>query len=213
MKIAILGSTGFLGKELLKESLDDGYQVRTLVRSPEKLGKFKDKVEFVQGNIFEADDLEETVRGTEVVLSAVGPPQRNPGKPELYEQAMENLVDVLEKQKIERYIHTGGAAHLGGENERWTIGRRLLRFFLLLVAKPILVAKQLEWEVLKKSNLDWTLVRPPQITEGEPTGKVLADETNLARTKIDVEDLASFMVEQISSDSWIRKAPLVASGK
>ena len=213
MKIAILGSTGFLGKELLKETLDDGYQVRTLVRNPEKLGEFKDKVEFIQGDIFEADDLEEAVRGTEVVLSAVGPPQRNPGKPQLYEQAMENLVAVLEKQKIERYIHTGGAAHLGGENERWTIGRRLLRFFLLLVAKPILVAKQLEWDVLRNSSLDWTLVRPPQITEGKPTGNVLADESNLARTQIDVEDLASFMVQQISSDRWIGKAPLVASGK
>ena len=212
MKIAILGSTGFLGKVLLKKALDGGYQIRTLVRTPDKLGEFKDSVEFIQGSIVEVDDLEETVRGTEAVLSTVGPPQRNPGKPELYEKAMEDLVAVLESQNIKRLIHTGGAAHLGGENENWDMRRRLLRLFLILVAKPILVAKQLEWEVLKKSDLDWTLVRPPRITEGELTRNVLADEKNLAGMQVNVEDLASFMLEQITSKKWIKKAPLVASG-
>lgn len=212
MKIAILGSTGFLGKVLLQKALAEGHQVRTLVRNPEKLGKFKDSVEFIQGNIFEANDLEETVKGTEVVLSTVGPPQRNPGKPEPYGQAMKNLVAVLERQNIKRLIHIGGAAHLGGKNENWTMGRRLLRWFLLIVAKPILVAKQLEWDVLKRSNLDWTLVRPPQITDAAPTGNVIADEKNLVRTKICVDDLASFLVEQITSEEWVKKAPLVASG-
>ena len=101
---------------------------------------------------------------------------------------------------------------MGGENENWTMRRRLLRFFLILVAKPNLVAKQLEWEVLKKSDLDWTLVRPPRITEGELTRNVLADEKNLAGMQVNVEDLASFMLEQITSKKWIKKAPLVASG-
>jgi putative NADH-flavin reductase len=213
MRIAILGSTGFLGKVLLKAALDAGYQIRTLVRNPDKLGEFKGRVEFVQGSISEVDKLEETVRGTEVVLSSVGPPQRNPEKPEFYEKAMTDLVSVLQQQHITRLIVTGGAAHLGGENENWNMGRRLLRLFLLLVAKPILIAKQREWDVLKTSDLDWTLVRPPKIVEGEPTGSVLADEKNLARTQVDVEDLANFMVAQIISTEWIKKAPLIASSR
>lgn len=211
MKIAILGSTGFLGKVLLKKALDEGYQIKTLVRDPEKLGEFKDKVEFIQGSIFNANDIEKTVEGTEVVLSTVGPPQRNPGNPEVYKKAMEDLVAILDRQNIKRYIHTGGAAHPGGYNENWSMGRKILRLFLNIVAKPILVAKHLEWEVLKKSNLDWTLVRPPGIAKGKSKGQiVIADEKNLARTRINVEDLASFILEQITSKNWIKKAPLVA---
>lgn len=211
MKIAILGSTGFLGKVLLKKALDGGYQIRTLVRTPDKLGEYKDKVEFIQGTISEVNKLEETVRGTEAVLSAIGPPQRNPGKPEFYEKAMKDLVAVMDYQGIKRVICTGGAAHLGGENENWTMGRRFLRLFLLLVSRPILEAKQREWEVLKASDLDWTLVRPPHITTGAPIGSVLADDKNLARTQVNVEDLACFMLEQITSTQWIKKASLVAS--
>lgn len=211
MKIAIFGSTGFLGKVLLKKALESGYQVKTLVRNPEKLGDFKNQVEFIQGSIFEANKIEETVNGTEVVISTVGPPQRNPKNPEKYKKAMEDLVAALIKHNIKRIIHVGGAVHPGGKNENWTTGRLLLRFFLNLSWKPGLLAKQLEWEVLKKSNLDWTLVRPPQITKGGSMGKVKADEKNLARIKINVNDLSDFILAQINSKEWIKKAPLVAS--
>jgi putative NADH-flavin reductase len=213
MKVAILGSTGFLGKVLLRRALDRGHQVRTLVRTPEKLGEFKELVEFVQGSVFEAADIEEAVRGTEAVLSTVGPPQRNPTGPEKYEKAMRDLVAALEKHNIKRFIHTGGSVHSGGEDENWTIGRRLLGLVLNLMWKPGLVAKHLEWEVLKHSSLDWTLVRPPRITKGEPTGKLVADEKNLASLKVNVADLADFMLDQIDSTDWTRKAPLVAAGR
>ena len=213
MKIAILGSTGFLGKVLLKKALEGEYQIKTLVRNPEKLGEYKKSVNFIQGNIFEVDKIKETVKGTEVVISTVGPPQRNPKNPEKYRRTMENLVTELEKQNIKRFIHIGGAVHPGGENENWTMGRRLLKLFLTLSWKPGLIAKQLEWEVLKISNLDWTLVRSPQITKDGSTGKVKADEKNLARTKINVEDLSNFIIDQINSKNWIKKAPLVASEK
>jgi len=213
MKITIFGSTGFLGSVLLEKALEAGYQIKTLVRNPDKLGVYKDKIEFVQGSVFTVEDIEKTVEGTEVVISTVGPPQRKPGDPKIYEKAMQNIVSVLEKHKIKRYIHTGGAVHAGGEDENWTFGRRLLWLFLRILVNPILIAKHLEWEVLKRSNLDWTLVRPPQITKSGRTGNVKAEEKNLARTKINVEDLAGFMTEQINSKEWIRKAPLTSSVK
>jgi hypothetical protein len=49
------------------------------------------------------------------------------------------------------------------KNENWTIGRRFLKQMLSLTGSKILLAKQLEWEVLRKSELEWTLVRPPAI--------------------------------------------------
>ena len=113
MKIAILGSTGFLGKVLLEKALNAGYQVRTLARNPTKLRQFEDRVELVEGNIFRASDIEEAVLGTEAVLSTVGPPQRNPKHPEKYEQAMKDLVAAMQNHSIKRLIHVGCALHGG----------------------------------------------------------------------------------------------------
>ena len=160
MKIAILDPTGFVGKVLLGKALEKGYQVKTLVRNPEKLGIFKERVNFIQGDIFQTEKLEETVSGSEVVLSTV-PSLGYTKEVEKYAKIMEDLVAILEKNSIRRFIHIGGAAHDGGVSENWTIGRELLRLCLIFLWEPGLVAKQLEWEVLKKSNLDWTLIRPP----------------------------------------------------
>lgn len=58
------------------------------------------------------------------------------------------------------------------------------------------------------------MVRPPGIMKEIFKGKgIISDEKNLIRTKVNVEDLASFIVEQINSKDWIKKAPLVTSGK
>jgi putative NADH-flavin reductase len=211
MKIALLGSTGFVGKVLMSKALDAHYDIKTLVRNPAKLAEYKDKVEHVQGNMFDAEAILAAITGTEVVLSTIGPPQRNPGNPHLYEKAMKDLVVTMNRLGIKRVIHLGGAAHAGGENENWTFNRRLLRLYLTLVARPILEAKALEWEVLKQSNLDWTLVRPPAIIRSTTKGIFYADEKNLASITVNLNDLVDFMLQQITSREWICKAPLVSS--
>ncbi len=211
MKLAILGSTGFVGKVLIKKAIAAGYEVKTLARNPGKLEEYKNKIEIITGNVFESLSVETAIEGAEVVLSTIGPPQRNPGDPEQYEKAMKNIVSAMNKYGIKRYIHIGGAAHQGGENEVWNFNRKFLRLFLNFVGKQILVAKYLEWEVLKKSDLDWTLVRPPRITKEKASGNISADEKRLGSLEISVGDLTDFILEQITSKEWIRKAPLVSS--
>jgi putative NADH-flavin reductase len=210
MKIAILGSTGFVGKVLLEKALAKGYQVKTLVRNPEKLGDYKERVEYVSGNASQSDKLEKTVAGVDVVFSTL-PPIENGKDPDKSAKVMEDLVAILEKNAIRRFIHLGGAVHGGGVNENWTFNRRLLKMYLNLVCKPVLIAKQLEWEILKNSNLDWTLVRPPRIMKEKPIGHLAADEKNLASVQVNVEDLVDFLLTQVDSQKWIDKAPLVAT--
>jgi putative NADH-flavin reductase len=213
MKITILGSTGFVGKVLIKKAIAAGYQVKTLARNPEKLKEIKDKIEIINGNVFESSSLEAAIEGAEGVLSTVGPPAGEPCDPSQYEKAMKDIVRIMDKNGIKRYIHIGGAGHEGGENETWNCSRKFLRLFLKLFGKQILVAKQLEWEVLKSSDLDWTLIRPPRIANEAASGSISVDEKNLKNIKVSVEDLTDFILQQIISKEWIRKAPLICSGK
>jgi hypothetical protein len=76
-----------------------------------------------------------------------------------------------------------------------------------------MIAKHLEWEVLKLSDLDWTLVRPPRIANEPASGNISVDEKNLKNLKVSVEDLSDFILLQITSKEWIRKAPLISSGE
>jgi uncharacterized protein YbjT (DUF2867 family) len=213
MKITILGSTGFVGKVLIKKAIAAGYQIKTLARNPDKLEEIKDKIEIIKGSVFESSLVEEAIEGAEVVLSTIGPPTGKPSDPYQYEKAMKDIVKIMDRNGIKRYIHIGGAAHEGGENEIWNFNRKFLRLFLNLFGKYILVAKYLEWEVLKSSDLDWTLIRPPRIANEPASGNISVNEKKLESLKVSVEDLTDFILQQISSKEWIRKAPLVSSGK
>ena len=213
MKITILGSTGFVGKVLIKKAIAKGYKIKTLARNPEKLEAFKDKIEIIKGSVFESSLVEKAIEGAEAVLSAIGPPAGKPCDPYQYEKAIKDIVRIMDKNGIKRYIHIGGAAHQGGENETWNFGRKFLRLFLNLFGKQILITKHLEWEVLKSSDLDWTLIRPPRIANEDASGSIYADEKNLRNLKVSVEDLTDFILQQITSKEWIRKAPLISSGE
>ena len=211
MKIAILGSTGFVGGILINKALNMGYKIKTLARSPEKLEALRNMVVIIQGGIFEPSMVEKAIEGSEAVLSTIGPPPGKPCDPGLYQKAMQDLVGIMEKNGIKRYIHIGGAVHPGGTDEIWSVKRKLLKIFLNLVSKNILMAKQLEWEVLKASNINWTLIRPPRISKEKGTGNISADERRLHTLSISVDDLTDFMLQQLSSEEWIRKAPLVSN--
>jgi putative NADH-flavin reductase len=210
MKLAILGATGFVGKVLVRRALQQGYQVRALVREPERLGAPRYRIECVCGNAVQFDKLQAAVVGTQAVISTL-PPVVHPDEPRQRAWVVEALVSILERNGIKRLIHLGGAVHGGGTHETWTLGRRILQIYLSIVCRPILLAKQAEWEVLRNSELDWTLVRPPRITEGNPLGHLTADEKHLAGVEVNVEDLVEFVLAQIGSKEWIAKAPLVAS--
>ena len=211
MKLTILGSTGFVGKVLLSKALEAGHEIRVLVRDLEKLGEFRSRVEYVVGDAENPDSVRSAVAGSEAILSTIAPPKRNPGNPLHYERAIKNIISAMETAGVMRLIHIGGAGYSVGEDEQWTIKRRFLRGSLLIFAKPILDAKWLEWQVLKNSPLDWTLIRPPVIVAIAPAGMLVADEKLLPEKTVNLQDLADFMIQQITSADWVRKSPLVSS--
>lgn len=213
MKITILGATGFVGKVLLSKALQAGHEVKVLVRDPEKLGELRDRVEYVVGDALDLDSVRSAVAGSKAVLSTIAPPKRNPGDPHQYEKTMKNIISAMETAGLKRLIHIGGAGYSVGEGEQWTMKRRFLRGGLLFFAKPILEAKWLEWQVLSASPLDWTLIRPPAILATAPSGTLFADEKRLPEISVNVQDLVDFMLQQIASPDWVRKAPLVSSCK
>ena len=97
MRIAILGATGGTGMHLLRQALDQGFQVRAIVRTPSKLNLVKHRwvvdelhpniscffyfracvcrnLEVVVGSIFSADSLARHFKNVDVVVSVLGFP-------------------------------------------------------------------------------------------------------------------------------------------
>lgn len=210
-KLAILGSSGFVGKHLLERALAAGHSVRTLVRSPEKLGPLRDKVEVIRGDMHDPAALRALVAGVDAVISVAGPPlDRRHHDSERHAAAMQLLVDEMVLAGVRRIVTIAGAA---AEVPGRPLGlrQRLLRLVLRFARPAVIRTKDLEVATLAASELVWTVVRPPLVRSGSPSGRTLAREDDMPGTRIDVADLTAFLLLLLDTDEWNRRAPVVAS--
>ena len=65
--------------------------------------------------------------------------------------------------------------------------------------------------IIRRSRLDWTIVRPTILTNGPRTGKyrVLVDRCDWTSGFISRADVADFLVTQIDDASLLHKTPTV----
>jgi putative NADH-flavin reductase len=211
MKLAILGSTGFVGAVLLKKALTQGHQLKVLARSPEKLGDAKDKVDIARGDMFDPAALESLVQGVDAVISVAGPPMNAKFDVEKHARATQDLVYAMKNAQVNRLITiTGAAAEVPGQ--KLGFKQSLLRFVLGTFVRPdVIKVKDMELKTIAASGLNWTVIRPPLIGSGNATGSVAASEADMTGMKIDVEDIADFILSLLKTNEWDCKAPIVSS--
>lgn len=211
MKLAIIGSTGFVGKTLVNKALKQGHQMKVLARSPEKLDELKEKVEAVQGDMFDPACLQMLVAGVDAVISTAGPPREGRHDSEKHAVSTQLLVSAMKNAKVNRLITiTGAAAKVPGQSLGFK--QSLLHFLLGNIVMPdVIKTKDIELKSIAESGLNWTVLRPPIVGSGNATGNVAASEKDMTGMKIDVEDLADFILSLLETHEWDRKAPIVAS--
>jgi len=202
MKIVVLGATGGTGLEILRQSVEEGHSVTALVRSPERLRPFQDRITVRRGDLLNSADLQQAVEGQDAVLSAFGP--RVPVKKSeahLLEQFAGALTKAMLHTNVRRVV-VESVAFLFKDSllpPAYLLGR-------LLFPRTVADASAME-QVFAESELDWTMVRPPELTEKPYTGKYRILEGHLPRFgfKISRADVADFMINVVANRSTIRK--------
>ena len=210
MQITILGASGQVGKATLREALSKGYQVKVLVRTPDKLGDLKDKVTIIKGDLLDSLSVEQALQGSVAVINAAGGVK----EPEQYNKFRligNILTEKMKKLGIKRLINISGAV-ISLPTEKLDIKRRIMKVFVSLIFRQMKQAQEAILPIILSDNdISWTFVRAAMISKKQGTGKILASDKQMPGTTIMLEDLGKFMVEQITSTEWIKKAPMVAS--
>jgi putative NADH-flavin reductase len=210
MQITILGSTGQVGKAVVIAALKLGYEIRVLVRDPDKLGELKGKVQIVKGDLSDELSVEKAFEGSKAVINVSGA-VKEPGQLQKFQKIGKILADKMKVQGITRLINISLAV-ISLPLEKLDFKRKLLRIPVSLFFKQKkLIQEAVMKIILNEKEIAWTFVRPAFFSNEAGTGKVLADDKKMPGTTIMLEDLGRFMAEQITSTEWIRKAPLVAS--
>ncbi len=202
MKVVVLGATGGTGLEIVRQAIERGHTVTALVRSPDRLKPFRDRITIKQGDLLNSADLERAIQGQDAVVSAFGP--RVPlSKAE--EHLLEQFAGALTKAMLHtnvRRVVVESVAFLFKDSilpPAYLLGR-------LLFPRTVADASAME-RVFAESELDWTMVRPPELTDKPYTGMYRVREGHLPRLgfKISRADVADFMIKAAENHSSIRK--------
>lgn len=207
--VAIFGATGRAGKHLVQQALDNGYQVRALVRDPSKLGPPHERLVVVQGSLGEIDRVEQAISGTDAVLSVLGPTSNKP----TFEisQGTATIIEAMKKLGMTRLIVSAGAG-VGDPDDTPGLFDTLINIALKVTARNVYEDMRKTVALVRQSGLDWTLVRVPRLTDGPATGQVrvgmvgAGTGVNLSRA-----DMAGFMLRQIDDSRHVGKAPVVSN--
>jgi putative NADH-flavin reductase len=205
--IAVIGGTGKAGKYLVKNLLAQHFQVKLLLRNPESFTIKNPLIKIIQGDARDKIALNNLLEGCDAVISAIGQPV---GEPSVFSQVTRNIIEIMPKYEIKRYLLLTGLnvdTPFDKKSPQVRFGTDWMKSNYPLTTAD----KQVEYEVLTESDIDWTLVRLPLIEQTDKVNQLKVNLTDCPGDKISATDLALFLIDQIASPTYIKQSPFVAS--
>ena len=208
-RIFVLGATGGIGREAVDQALKRGHRVTAFVRNPQKVGGPRKDLTVIQGDILNAERLSSALAGHDVVLSAIGPP--GPGPSTITSDSARATVAAMRSAGVDRLMIVGVAMLF---EDSGLLGRVLRNIFLRNIARD---SADME-KVVKASVLEWTIVRPPRLTNRPGSGLYAVADDRLPPSAggaavISRADVAHFLLNEVELPAHVRRVVGIAYRK
>lgn len=202
MKIIIFGASGGTGQELVKQALGKNYNVTAFVRTPQKLNISNNNLEIIKGDVLNFNDVNNAIDSHDIVFCNLGVPASD--KTTLRADGTANIIKAMEAKKISRFICQ---TSLGFADSKAVLPWHMKYLIVPFILKNAFKDHELQEREIEQSKLDWTIVRPGNMTKGKMTEnyKHGFKPTEKIKLKISRADVAHFMLNQIDNIQYIRK--------
>ena len=213
--IAVFGASGRTGVPFIKNAVDS-YKVKALVRTPEKLSFSHPNLEIIKGDAMNAADVAKTIEGTQAVVSLLGHAKGSP--PDLQTKATRHIIAAMKAQGIRRIISLTGGGVRDEANDDPKFMDKAIVFVMKNLAgkgsKNALADGINHAQLIRETDLDWTIVRGPMLTEDAPTGKIEVGHVGkISGFKLTRADLAAFILDTLQNHTYIEEMPFLANKK
>lgn len=199
MKLIVFGSTGGIGRNIVEQALHAGHQVTAIARNPSALTIEHTNLKIVKGDVFQPATFDKAMKEQDVVLSAVGTSSTKPTT--VYSEGVLNMIKAMQKNGVQRIFCVSASAVVTSPRLSFPlrIMTKLLQKILRNMYSDLLKMEQ----VIKQTNFDWTVVRPPRLTNGKLKGeyKFAMNEWLPRCLSISRADVAHFMLHHIDDRS------------
>ncbi len=206
-KIAVIGGTGKAGKFLVKELVNQGFSIKILLRNSDKLKISSPLIEKVIGDVADFVTVYSLIQGCNAVISTLGQTQ---GEIPIHSLSALNIVKAMNSLDISRYIVITGLT-IDTPFDKKGLRTTLLSKIMKLSYPAIIADKQKEYSLISESTLNWTIVRLPLIEETDEKRTIKSSLSDCPGKKIGTTDLACFLIDQLSDETFIKKSPFIAN--
>ena len=207
-KIVVFGASGGTGHHIVEQALEAGYQVTAFVRSPKKLDLQHEKLTVFQGDVMDVDKVDRAIAGQDAVLSALGPTR--PPVPGMMEVAAKNIVGAMDKHGIKRIISTTGGG-VRDPQDQPKLFDHIMKGLLTLMAGTVLKDSEANVNIIRASDLDWTIIRYPRLLDDPFTGKYRIGYVGVnSGSQLSRADGADAVLKELESGEYLHKMPIVS---
>ncbi|RUT69723.1 NADH-flavin reductase [Flavobacterium cupreum] len=207
IKIAVLGGGGKTGKYLVNQLLKQGFSIKLLLRTPENFTIQNSQIEIIKGDAIDANAIRLLLKGCRAVISTIG---QRPGEPMVASRATIHILKTMQKYNIKRYVLLAGInidTPFDNKSEKTTLATNWMKTNYPEIQKD----RQLTYDLLNDSVVDWTLVRVPFIEFSDVSSELVISLEDCTGDKISARNIADFMVKEMMDSEFSRKSPFISS--
>lgn len=206
MKITIFGASGKVGSLAVERALELGFEVVGFVQGEPDVPDHK-KLSYFQGDIHNTQAVQNALEGSEAVVSCLGS-WGTPSK-DILSAGMKNIVPAMQQHGIQRIVSlTGAAAHAPEDKHSFSMSAS--RIMLQVVDNQVLHDGEKHVQLLANSDLDWTVLRsPPMTNSGVASDYELTTRPPAPWKTINRESVAYAMLELVVSSNFNKAAPFI----
>ena len=207
MKILVIGAAGKTGEAIVKQALAEGHTVTAFVHSAK--GFEGGGARTIEGDVLDPAVIEGAVAGQDAVLDALG--GHTPWKEtSLDANAARNIIAAMHKQGVKRLLVVSA---IGVGDTKDLVPNWYEHLIMPTLLRGAMKDKEEMEPLVEASGLEWTLVRPGHLVDGETTGQAYLFEEGSGQTahKITRGDVAAFMLKALHEGLHIGASVNIAS--
>jgi putative NADH-flavin reductase len=211
MKLTVFGSTGRTGRHLVTAALAAGHRVTAVARHPEAVDIAHPQLDVVAADVRDPDSFVEAVAGADALCSALG--STAPRRPTtLYSDSAIAMLAAMATTGVRRLIVVT-ALPVGPAEHKSVVERRFVHPLLHVFFGGGYDDMVRMEHLLAQSDSDWTVVRPPRLTQAAAKGHYRAVvDARLSRAgSLPRADLATAMLDAVNDPALIRHTLNIAT--
>ncbi|MEP7287704.1 MAG: SDR family oxidoreductase [Chloroflexota bacterium] len=197
MKLIVFGAAGGIGKHVVELGLATGHEVTAVVRRPAAVTIQHKNLNVIRGDVLDPATISQPIAGQDVVISTVGIAHDAPTT--VYSEGVANIMRAMQAAHVRRLFCVSASGLEPGPLWQRLIAKPMLWQFFKHSYSDLVRMET----VVKASTLDWTIVRPPRLTDGPRLGQYHSSvNTHLARCwNISRADVADYMLKHLDDSA------------